>query len=82
METNKKTVKEVLEDVVDALNGIKISVKEMDEIGTPIRFALNGLNVCIDAINRAEAEILNKTDEVAEDNFELVEEETKDEPDA
>ena len=61
-----KSVKEVLVEIVEILGNISVQAKQLNEIGMPIGKAINGLNVCIDAINRAEAEQAKQEEPVLE----------------
>lgn len=45
-----KTIKEVLEDVVSMLGGIKIPVTEMQSIGVPVVRSINAIKLCLDAM--------------------------------
>lgn len=45
-----KSVKEVLEDVVNMLSGIKVPMSEIDAIGIPIARSINGIKACINAM--------------------------------
>ena len=57
MEENKElTVRDVLKDVIDILGGIMVPVKEVNSIGMPIARAINGIRMCLDSFDRAEAE--------------------------
>lgn len=57
MEENKElTVRDVLKDVIDILGGIMVPVKEVNNIGMPIARAINGIQMCLDSFDRAEAE--------------------------
>lgn len=62
MET-KMTVKDVLKDVMDTLNGISIPVSQLDSIGMPVARAINGIKACVDAMEKAEAEEAAKAEE-------------------
>lgn len=56
----KMTVKDVLKDVMDTLNGISIPVSQIDDIGMPVARAINGIKACVDAMEKAEAEAVAK----------------------
>lgn len=45
-----KTVREVLEEVVEMLNEIKVPMSEIDAIGIPIARSINGINACLGAM--------------------------------
>ena len=49
------TVKEVLKDVQKVLGDINVPATQIESIGVPIARALNGLKVCVEAIDNAEA---------------------------
>lgn len=68
--TQKTTVKDVLEDVRNVLNNICVPMNKMEDIGQPIRRAISGLDVCLDAMRRAEEEIARKKAE-EEENISL-----------
>lgn len=53
---NKVTVKDVLEEVMETLNGISIPVSQIDDIGLPIARAIGGIKACVDAMEKAETE--------------------------
>ena len=48
------TVKEVLIDVSDVLNKINIPISLVESIGIPVARAINGIKICIDAMDRQE----------------------------
>ena len=50
------TVKDVLTEVSDVLNKINIPVSMIEGIGIPIARAINGIKICIDAMDRQEQE--------------------------
>ena len=63
MEINAKpiTVKEVLEDVNKSLSGITLrgncDLKVLiEDVGIPVARAINGIQICLDAINRESQE--------------------------
>ena len=76
METKELTVKELLVQVRDNLNEIRIPASELQNIGLPIAQAINGLTACIDAINNAEAK--PKQDDIPEIELVPAEEENGD----
>lgn len=53
---NQTTVKDVLTDVVSTLNEINVPMSKLNEIGLPIARAIQGINICLDAFNRQEAQ--------------------------
>lgn len=53
---NQVTIKDVLIDVNAVLNGINIPASLIESIGIPVARAINGIQVCIDAINKNEQE--------------------------
>lgn len=54
------TVKEVLMDVSETLGSIDVPVPLIETIGIKIAKSLNGVNLCVDAMNRDEAEQAKK----------------------
>ena len=56
METKQTTVKDILNDVINILNGIKIPMNELEEIGLPVGRAINGIKLCVEAYEKAEEE--------------------------
>lgn len=64
---NKMTVKDILIDVNKLLNEINIPVSQVESIGIPVARAINGIQLCIDAINMQEAQKEKTQSEVAED---------------
>lgn len=64
---NKMTVKDILIDVNKLLNEINIPVAQVESIGIPVARAINGIQLCIDAINMQEAQKEKTQSEVAED---------------
>lgn len=71
METTQKTmtVEEILVDVRKMLGDIEVPASKIEQIGIPIAKAINGIQVCIDAIKRANAE---KAQQEAKPEIELV----------
>lgn len=61
----KMTVKDVLKDVMDTLNNISIPMSQIDDIGMPIARAINGIKICVEAMEKAETEeaMKNATEE-------------------
>ena len=68
------TVKEVLIDVSDVLNKINIPISLVESIGIPVARAINGIKICIDAMDRQEKEeaAKNKPQDNEEPVIELV----------
>lgn len=55
METNNQpTVMTILTDVVKMLGDIEVPAAKVEQIGIPIAKCINGIKLCIDAINQAE----------------------------
>lgn len=54
------TVKEVLMEVSETLGSIDVPVPLIETIGIKIAKSLNGVNLCVDAMNRDEAEQAKK----------------------
>jgi len=56
METNNNpmTVKDVLADVVKVLGEISVPVTQLESIGIPVAKAINGIKLCLDAMEREE----------------------------
>ena len=57
METNATpmTIKDVLTDIRNQLNEIKIPVSQIENIGIPVARAINGIQLCIDTFQQAES---------------------------
>ena len=72
MEEKRFTVMEVLEMTIGILEGIKIEVKQAEEIGKPIMSAANNLRACMQAMmedkmkQEAMAEAPEQTEETEE----------------
>lgn len=58
-----KSVKEVLEDVVNMLSGIKVPMSEIDAIGLPIARSINGIKACLNAMVENDVQELPKNEE-------------------
>ena len=71
---NKTTVKDVLIDVSNLLNNIKVPMSMINEIGLPIAQALQGINACLGAFEVQEAQQAAEEDKPVEP--EVTEEET------
>ena len=56
METTPKvvTVKDILIDVKGMLGDINVLASRIDDIGIPIARSINGIQACLDAIDREE----------------------------
>ena len=53
METNNPmTVKDVLTDVTKILSEINVPATMIESIGIPVAKAINGISICIEAMNR------------------------------
>lgn len=63
---NGMTVRDVLEDVKKNLGGISVPVSMLESVGMPIAQAINGIWLCIDAIDRSVIEEKKKEDDVVE----------------
>lgn len=55
MESRPMTIKDVLVDVMGILGRVKVSIDQMEEIGAPISRAISGIRICVDSIEKAEA---------------------------
>ena len=53
-EVKEMTIKEILIDVCKMLGDIDVPATKIEQIGISIARAINGLQVCIDAMNREE----------------------------
>ena len=62
MET-KMTAKDILKDVLNILSGIKVPMTEIETIGIPVGRAINGIQICVGAMERAEQEEAQKRQE-------------------
>lgn len=54
------SVYEAVKEAISVLNEIQIPVREMNSIGAPIAYALERLNGCVDAWDRAAKEAAEK----------------------
>lgn len=52
----EKTVLEVLKETVAMLGNLRIPMSEMENIGFPIGRSINNIRLCVDAIERNEAQ--------------------------
>lgn len=48
------TVKEIVETVIEDLYSIKLPVSQLDSVGMPIKHAIQGLQLCVQAWNEEE----------------------------
>lgn len=71
MEPKEMTMKDILKDVLKMLNDIKIPMSEIETIGIPVGRAINGIQICVNAIEKAEQEEAQKAQE-AQPVIELV----------
>ena len=70
---NVMTTKDVLTDVSKMLSEITIPVTQVQNIGIPIARALDGIRICIEAMEKAEKEQAEKEAEKADEpKLELV----------
>ena len=53
---NQMTVRQVLEATIGILENVRVPVSQIEETGTPIRMAVGNLRICIEAMDKAEAE--------------------------
>lgn len=63
MERKELTIKDVLVDVMGILGKVKVSIEQLEEIGMPIRRAISGIRICVDSIEKAEANAGMETQE-------------------
>ena len=66
METNPVTVMDVLKDVQKILGEINVPVSQIDSIGIPIARALDGVRICVDAIENGAKEKIEKEESADE----------------
>lgn len=57
------TVKDVLLEVSEVLNKINIPISMVEGIGIPVARAINGIKICIDAMERQEQEQAAKNEQ-------------------
>ena len=63
------TVKDVLNDVVETLNGISVPMSQINDIGLPIAKSINNIKACVEAMERAEKDQAEKeTAEAGDEN--------------
>lgn len=70
MEPKEMTMKDILKDVLKMLNDIKIPMSEIETIGIPVGRAINGIQICVDAIEKAEQEEAQPVIELVPDEAE------------
>lgn len=70
METTERTmtIKEILIDVCRMLGNIDVPATKIEQIGIPIARSINGIQVCIDAMDRADSEAKMRTEENKTEN--------------
>ena len=59
----EKTVLEVLKETVTMLGNLRIPMSEMESIGFPISRSINNIRLCVDAIERNEAQNKQKEED-------------------
>ena len=64
---NQMTIDQVLKITVETLEGVKVPVKLMDDIGIPVARAISNIRMCIQAVEASRAEAENKQAEEQED---------------
>ena len=62
------TVKDVLKDVLNLLNGVKIPISELETIGMPVGRAINGIKICIEALDRDDREKAMQTEKAKQES--------------
>lgn len=50
------TVLDVLRDVLNTLNGISVPMTQINEIGLPLVRSINNIKMCVEAMEKDEAE--------------------------
>ena len=72
------TIREVLEQTINLLNGIKVDVKDTESIAMPIMGAVRNIRICTDVMDQAqkEAEQKEAEQEAPENVIEMREEKT------
>ena len=65
-----KTIREVLEDVVKMLSGIKVPMSEIDDIGIPVARSINGIKACLEAMTEPE---IAETEKIEQDSEIVIE---------
>lgn len=63
---NQMTIDQVLKITVETLEGLKVPVKLMDDIGIPVARAISNIRMCIQAVEASRAEAENKQAEEQE----------------
>ena len=69
----KLTVKDVLKDVLNLLNDVKVPISEIETIGIPVGRAINGIKICIEAFERDDLEKAKQEAEKAKQDGKKVE---------
>lgn len=64
---NQMTIDQVLKITVETLEGVKVPVKLMDDIGIPVARAISNIRMCIQAVEASRAEAESKQAEEQED---------------
>ena len=67
MET-RMTVQEALEETVRMLEGVKVPISQMEEIGFPVARAVSNIKLCLEAMTQQQE--ANKAEEAKEENSE------------
>ena len=80
METKQLTTLDILKDVLNILGDVKVPMSELESIGIPVGRAINGIKLCVDAMEKVEQEQQQKQEQQQEqDNvIELVPENGQD----
>ena len=65
------SIREVLELVINDLNGINVPVGLMEQIGLPINQSIGNLKACVEAINRDEKKPQEEAKESSGDEVRL-----------
>ena len=76
------TVREVLVEIDRQLSDIKVPMSEIETIGMVIARAISGIRVCVDAMDRADAERAKQEEPAKLEVVPEPAEENKEEPDA
>lgn len=63
---NQMTIDQVLKITVETLEGVKVPVKLIDDIGIPVARAIGNIRMCIKAVEDSRAEAENKQAEEQE----------------
>lgn len=71
MNENKEiTIEQLLRITAQQLNGIAVPVAQMDAIGFPIKQAVNNINICLNAFEKAEKQ---KAEQESSDGIQIEE---------